>query len=388
MNLIEHYFLVIIQSVGSVYWTIAILLFFLKVPQVDGYRPYRQAKRFLSAAYFVMGLNLFAWLVCYSNNWQESNPYVYLIDISLFYMAALFFGCCFYSLIDNKGVTPGRAAVDLAEWAVTTLCLGLTLLPSLSNAARFALVGIALLLFLQLVGKFVYRFYQAYRRKKQALDNYFSEDMQRFMFWVWRAIVFLLFMGVFAIATLFLDIVFNYLYQVYVVGTNLYIAISFINYSDLYGQLHQADEVPAEEAKEEAMILEVNKDTAEEVNAAAQKKLSLDNYESLFGESMSQWLADKKYLQQQFTIEDLAAELGTNKLYLSRYINQKFNLSFSNWVTSLRIGEAKEYMRQQPLLKQEEVAFHCGFSSSSYFSKVFSRVEHMTPAQWRKENCQ
>ena len=45
----------------------------------------------------------------------------------------------------------------------------------------------------------------------------------------------------------------------------------------------------------------------------------------------------------------------------------------------------KNYMKENPNVKQEEVAIHSGFSSSSYFSRVFSRFESMTPAAWRKE---
>ena len=70
---------------------------------------------------------------------------------------------------------------------------------------------------------------------------------------------------------------------------------------------------------------------------------------------------------------------------MSRYINGKYHVNFSSWITDLRIAEAKEYMRLHPNVKQEEVAFHSGFSSSSYFSKVFSRMEGMTPAAWRRE---
>lgn len=43
-------------------------------------------------------------------------------------------------------------------------------------------------------------------------------------------------------------------------------------------------------------------------------------------------------------------------------------------------------MKQNPSFKMEEVALHSGFSSLSYFSKVFSRIEGMTPLAWRKEN--
>lgn len=76
--------------------------------------------------------------------------------------------------------------------------------------------------------------------------------------------------------------------------------------------------------------------------------------------------------------------VGTNKSYLSAYINRKFDMSFSSWITSHRIKEAKEMLRKDPSTKVETVAFDVGFSSSSYFSKAFSKHEGMSPAQWKK----
>lgn len=122
-----------------------------------------------------------------------------------------------------------------------------------------------------------------------------------------------------------------------------------------------------------------------ETDTKEQKISQTDNYEQLFGEQVKRWLSEKRFLAPQLTIDDLATEMGTNKLYMSRYINRKHGDNFSTWITKLRLEEAKSYMRENPNVKQEEVAFHSGFSSSSYFSRVFSRFESMTPAAWRKE---
>lgn len=122
-------------------------------------------------------------------------------------------------------------------------------------------------------------------------------------------------------------------------------------------------------------------DTAKEENKSAS---AIDAYEQRFGEKLARWMEEKKYLSAQFTIADLATEMGTNKLYMSRYINRKYEVNFSTLITRLRLSEAKEYMLAHPNVKQEEVALHSGFSSSSYFSKVFSREEGITPVLWRK----
>lgn len=194
--------------------------------------------------------------------------------------------------------------------------------------------------------------------------------MQQFMFWIKKSVILIILISVLCFTTLFGGVIYNYLFQVYVVSANFYIAISFINYASMYGKLNSA---------------EVTERERMETDTEKLKSSKTDNYEQLFGEQVKRWISEKRFLAPQLTIDDLAAEMGTNKLYMSRYINRKHGTNFSTWITKLRLEEAKSYMRENPNVKQEEVAIYSGFSSSSYFSRVFSRFESMTPAAWRKE---
>lgn len=214
------------------------------------------------------------------------------------------------------------------------------------------------------------RFYILYNEKRSKLDNYFAEEMQQFMLWIKKSVILIILTSVLCFTTLLEGIIYNYFFQVYVVSVNFYIAISFINYASMYGKLNSAEVTDRERMETDTEKLKSSK---------------TDNYEQLFGEQVKRWIAEKRFLAPQLTIDDLAAEMGTNKLYMSRYINRKHGTNFSTWITKLRLEEAKSYMRENPNVKQEEVAIYSGFSSSSYFSRVFSRFESKTPAAWRKE---
>ena len=74
---------------------------------------------------------------------------------------------------------------------------------------------------------------------------------------------------------------------------------------------------------------------------------------------------------------------GTNHTYLSRFLKETHGVNFSEWVSGLRVSKAKELMRKNPKDKLENVAYLSGFSSLSYFSKVFSHLEGVSPARWR-----
>lgn len=369
MEVLEHYFNILIQSAGSFYWVIGIILLFLKNPNIKDSSPYRRSKYLLATAFFVMGFNLFLWLGLFTGDWHQLNPYIACVDVMSFYLAALFLVYSFLNLLNRHCLRAKWIARDLASWVLTSALAWISLWDKMT-AYRSVLFCLSLLLFFMVIVWYLVLFHRLYEKKRKAWDDYFSEDMQQFMVWLKKSLFFLVLSGVFAVMTLFLGIVFNYLYQFYVISVNVYIGVSFINYGYVYGCFDKAEMTNADR---------------EETVEAGQKTAVVDNLETQFGERIAQWVTDKKYLTTPLTIDDLAVEMGTNKLYMSRYINGKYHVNFSSWITDLRIAEAKEYMRLHPNVKQEEVAFHSGFSSSSYFSKVFSRMEGMTPAAWRRE---
>lgn len=370
IELLEHYFYVLIQCVGAIYFGLGIVLLFGKVPLVAEYLPYRKAKRCLATAYFIMGLNLVVYLVISSSaDWKALNPYIKCADFIFFYLEAIFFFSTFFYLLDEKYMSWRNFRKD---WAVF---LASVVLMITSTIGVFGKVGAWVswfpffMFFVQYV-MFLKRFYILYNEKRRKLDYYFAEDMQQFMSWIKKSIILIILTSVLSFTTLLGGIIYNYLFQVYVISANFYIAISFINYAAMYGKLNSAEVTDRERM---------------ETDTEEQKSSKIGNYEQLFGEQVKKWLSEKRFLAPQLTIDDLAAEMGTNKLYMSRYINRKHGDNFSTWITKLRLEEAKSYMRENPNVKQEEVAIHSGFSSSSYFSRVFSRFESMTPAAWRKE---
>lgn len=370
IELLEHYFIVLIQCVGAIYFGLGIVLLFGKVPLAAEYLPYRKAKRCLATTYFIMGLNLVVYLVISSSaDWKALNPYIKCADFIFFYLEAIFFFSTFFYLLDEKYMSWRNFRKD---WAVFLLSVALMIT---STIGVFGKVGAWVswfpffMFFVQYV-MFLRRFYILYNEKRRKLDNYFAEDMQQFMSWIKKSIILIILTSVLSFTTLLGGVIYNYLFQIYVISANFYIAISFINYAAMYGKLNSAEVTDRERM---------------ETDTEEQKISQADNYEHLFGEQVKRWLSEKRFLAPQLTIDDLAAEMGTNKLYMSRYINRKHGDNFSTWITKLRLEEAKSYMRENPNVKQEEVAIHSGFSSSSYFSRVFSRFESMTPSAWRKE---
>lgn len=370
IELLEHYFIVLIQCVGAIYFGLGIVLLFGKVPLAAEYLPYRKAKRCLAVTYFIMGFNLVVYLAISSSaDWKALNPYIKCTDFIFFYLEAIFFFSTFFYLLDEKYMSWRNFRKGWAIFLLSVVLMITSTIGVFGKVDAWVSWFPFFILFVQYV-LFLRRFYILYNEKRRKLENYFAEDMQQFMSWIKKSIILVILTNVLSFTTLLGGIIYNYLFQVYVISANFYIAISFINYAAMYGKLNS---------------VEVTDKERMETDTEEQKISRTDNYEQLFGEQVKRWLSEKRFLAPQLTIDDLAAEMGTNKLYMSRYINRKHGDNFSTWITKLRLEEAKSYMRENPNVKQEEVAFHSGFSSSSYFSRVFSRFESMTPAAWRKE---
>lgn len=370
IELLEHYFIVLIQCVGAIYFGLGIVLLFGKVPLTAEYLPYRKAKRCLATTYFIMGFNLVVYLAISSSaDWKALNPYIKCTDFIFFYLEAIFFFSTFFYLLDEKYMSWRNFRKGWAIFLLSVVLMITSTIGVFGKVDAWVSWFPFFILFVQYV-LFLRRFYILYNEKRRKLENYFAEDMQQFMSWIKKSIILVILTNVLSFTTLLGGIIYNYLFQVYVISANFYIAISFINYAAMYSKLNSAEVTDRERMETDTEKLKSSK---------------TDNYEQLFGEQVKRWISEKRFLAPQLTIDVLAAEMGTNKLYMSRYINRKHGTNFSTWITKLRLEEAKSYMRENPNVKQEEVAIYSGFSSSSYFSRVFSRFESKTPAAWRKE---
>lgn len=91
----------------------------------------------------------------------------------------------------------------------------------------------------------------------------------------------------------------------------------------------------------------------------------------------------KPYLKPSLTLKELAHDLNTNRTYISSYLNQQMNMTFYDYINSLRIERAAiPLMREHPEYKFEYVASESGFASISTFRRAFVKVTRQTPSQY------
>jgi len=96
---------------------------------------------------------------------------------------------------------------------------------------------------------------------------------------------------------------------------------------------------------------------------------------------------DKVYLNPDLNIWEVASLLGTNRTYLSGFINKTYNVNFSAFVNRYRVEEAKIVLAREEMDKYslEVIGEKCGFGSYNNFIRVFREFEQMTPGRFRTQ---
>lgn len=90
------------------------------------------------------------------------------------------------------------------------------------------------------------------------------------------------------------------------------------------------------------------------------------------------------HFKEDLTLDHLAKLAHLNKYYLSHSFRREFGTSPINYLISRRVDESRFLLRKtdHPLSLIAEIL---GFSSLSYFSQCFRRVEGISPTEYRKQ---
>ena len=88
------------------------------------------------------------------------------------------------------------------------------------------------------------------------------------------------------------------------------------------------------------------------------------------------------HIGEAITTEALSKELGMNRTYLCKLFTEETSLTINQYVTQVKMGEARRLMDITPK-SIAEIAEYLGYSSQSYFQKVFKNQHGITPGEHR-----
>ncbi|MDO5435034.1 MAG: AraC family transcriptional regulator [Clostridia bacterium] len=100
-----------------------------------------------------------------------------------------------------------------------------------------------------------------------------------------------------------------------------------------------------------------------------------------YGESIIQFINDN-LSNETFGIPDIIDCFNLSEYTITKLIRDQTNMTFKRYLTHVRLEQAKQLLgfSQDSI---QDIASQCGFSSSSYFIRVFKAETNVTPLQYR-----
>lgn len=347
--------------VAVITFVFGILFLFMTIPNKKEFHNYHICRKLLALAYFIMGgLNLVELFINQDINDSFVNRFVTVI-ISLF--QAFLFTYALITLFNTQYLTRTRMIRELFPVAILTIFCSLALaihLPTIVLNTIFY-TGIAYYVF-QLI-YYTVLFNRQYILYQNKLSDYFSEKESLRLRWTRFSFFAALSIGVIALTSLFLGsplvavlflLIFTFFY--------IYFGIKYLNYTFVFNFI---EPVIYSGYTSQA---ENNRQTTNEVSLA-----------------LEHWVQNKGFIKTGITLVDLAAQLNTNRTYLSNYINQQKEMNYNAWINWLRVEEGKILLLKQPQMPIAEVSEKLGYSEQSNFGRYFLKYTGKTPGQWRKD---
>lgn len=90
----------------------------------------------------------------------------------------------------------------------------------------------------------------------------------------------------------------------------------------------------------------------------------------------------KEYANEAVNLSDFAQQFQVNANYLSNLFHQEMGLTYTQYLTQIRLTEAKRWLRETNL-KVYEICIRVGYKDPAYFSRIFKTFVGMAPGDYR-----
>ncbi|GGG59551.1 helix-turn-helix domain-containing protein [Paenibacillus radicis (ex Gao et al. 2016)] len=93
----------------------------------------------------------------------------------------------------------------------------------------------------------------------------------------------------------------------------------------------------------------------------------------------------EQHYMDDISIHQLATQFHITPNYLSTLFSKRCGVTFSKYITQIRMHKANELLIEHPAMRVQDIAKQLGYYSSSHFIKVFSEFHGSSPSQFREQ---
>jgi len=340
---------------------------------------YLRSRRLTSCALMVFGLGflLHWWFMPHFSDLLTAKA----LSFSYFHIGGVLLSMSHTGLIDRHYLTRRVVARDIIILLIS-LCVYWTNAWLDSTALTYIGSGMFLLHMGHLTGAFYNRF-RRIRKQLGSYADYMPNDTDLEVKWLHNSCHLIIAFGIGGVVctVLFHDTTWPFtilLLASIVVFAYIYKALDYFGAvaSEAEGNLRGSEEYIAA-AKSDGT--DKNEGDQPSVSPVA----SIDDTR----ERIEQWVAEKHYSDSQLTISDALRQMDVTDSALNYYLEQQAaNQGYRQWISTLRIEEAKRLLRQHPDYSLEAIAKECGYACNSSLTRAFKTQVGMPPMEWLKNS--
>ncbi|MBP3953300.1 response regulator [Bacillus suaedae] len=99
-------------------------------------------------------------------------------------------------------------------------------------------------------------------------------------------------------------------------------------------------------------------------------------------QQIKQYIID--HAHEDISLDAIGREVALSPIYISKIFKEQLGVNYIHFLTECRIEKAKKLMRD-PAKSLKEITFEVGYHDPNYFSKVFKKICHASPTEYRKK---
>ena len=347
---------------------------FAKTPEKSIFENYLRSRRIMGVAILLLAAN-YSVHFFFGIRFKNANAAI-LMNLSTYFLCYWLFSSALTTLLDRFYITKRRLGTHICLWILFSILSGivLLLLPKgvLQTTAMFALAT-----WLVTYGLFLtHRLLKTYHKVIRIFNDTHADDIGAYIKWLSIFTYWAVIFGVGCGLLTFLPDEYIYIWILSSVPFYIYLFLCYLNYLLFYEQV--------ENAMEDGITSEEEENLCDTTNLKQEQKQETPFYHAEIEKKIKGWIEADGYIRPGLTIKELSDKLQTNRTYLSVYIKTKYDMSFRDWITGLRIEYAKRLLAQNPRLTVADISEKSGFLSPSHFIRMFKENAGCTPVKWKK----
>jgi AraC-like DNA-binding protein len=214
------------------------------------------------------------------------------------------------------------------------------------------------------------------RNIRNALDNYYDSDMDGLLNWMQYSIIILALMAAAIPAMIFGHGWWLALFAIFCFIGIFYLGDNFCHYA--VSTVYTVEEVKSEKSNSD------NLDTVIPAPEGTQEGISQQTMDRVT-HAVEKWIAKGGHLKSRLYQPVAASEIGVPKYLLAGWLSQQ-GLKYNDWLSNLRIEEAKRLIQEHPGWNNDTIAQECGFTDRSQFQKKFKERVKCSPTEFLAAN--